>query len=145
MFVLGVSLLAGLMFAAFAVWRYEGEWRDLLVYYFAPIGVPFVAFLFDRAQHRNDIRWWIDVPLVGLALLRAAYPIPIVSGHSLFLTYALLTSRSWVTRVTAFIVLLEVIYLKTFIWRDVTLVGGIIVGLLVAWATHRLNDRTRAA
>jgi len=42
--------------------------------------------------------------------------------------------------VTAFIVLLEVIYLKTFIWRDVTLVGGIIVGLLVAWATHRLNE-----
>src|SRR5689334_5517957 len=121
-FVLCVSLLAGLTFAVFAIWKYEGEWRDLLVYYFAPIGVPFIAFLFDRAQYRDAIRWWIDVPVVGLALLRAAYPIPFVSGHSLFLTYALLTTRSWVARVTALVVLLQVIYLKTFIWRDATLV-----------------------
>ncbi len=138
-FVLCLSLLAALLFVAFAIWKYEGEWWDLLVFYFAPIGMPFVAFLFDRAQHRDKIRWWIDGPVVGLALLRSAYPIPIVSGHSLFLTYALLTSRSWVARLTAFIVLLQVIYLKTFVWHDATLIGGIIVGVLVAWAIHRMN------
>ncbi len=138
-FVLCVSISASLLFAAFAIWRYQGEWRDLLVFYFAPIGVPFVAFLFDRAQHRREMRWWIDIPVVGLALLRSAYPIPLVSGHSLFLTYALLTSRSWVTRLTAFIVLLQVIYLKMFVWHDATLIGGIIGGVLVAWINHRLN------
>ena len=145
LFVLCVSVGAALLFVVFAMWRYEGEWRDLLVFYFAPIGVPFVAFLFDRAQHRREIRWWIDIPVVGLALLRSAYPIPLVSGHSLFLTYALLTSRSWVARLTAFIVLLQVIYLKTFVWHDATLIGGIVVGVLVAWVTHRLNARIRTA
>ena len=142
--VLFTSVGAALLFVAFAYLRYEGEWRDLLVFYFAPIGVPFVAFLFDRAQHRREMRWWIDVPVVGLAVLRSAYPIPLVSGHSLFLTYALLTSRSWVARLTAFIVLLQVIYLKTFIWHDATLIGGIVVGAFVAWVTHRLNMRNSA-
>jgi len=40
-------LSAALVFAGFAIWRYEGEWQDLLLYYFAPIGVPFIAYLFD--------------------------------------------------------------------------------------------------
>ncbi len=139
LFVLFIAVSASLLFAAFAIWRYEGEWRDLLVYYFAPIGVPFIAFLFDRAQHRNEIRWWLDVTVVIVALLRSAYPIPFISGHSLFLTYALLTSQSWVARVMAFIVLLEVIYLKTFIWHDTTLIGGIGAGALAAWAMYRMK------
>lgn len=132
LFVLFVSLSAALLFAGFAIWRYEGEWRDLLVYYFAPIGVPFVAYLFDRAEHWRKIIWFIDIPVVILALLRSVYPIPIVSGHSLFLTYAMFTTRSWVARLTAALVLVEVIYLKVFVWRDPTLIGGIVVGIFAA-------------
>src|SRR5690349_11762015 len=111
-FVLFVSLTAAMLFASYAIWRYEGEWRDLLLYYFAPIGVPFVAYLFDRAERWREVVWFIDIPVVILALLRSAYPIPIVSGHSLFLTYALFTTRSWVARLTAALILIEVIYLK---------------------------------
>lgn len=57
---------------------------------------------------------------------------PIVSGHSLFLTYVMLTTRSWVARLTAVLVLIEVIYLKAFVWRDPTLIGGIVVGIFAA-------------
>ena len=145
MFVLFVSLSAALLFAAFAIWRYEGEWRDLLLYYFAPIGVPFVAYLFDRAERWREVVWFIDIPVVILALLRSAYPIPIISGHSLFLTYAMLTTRSWAARLTAALVLIEVIYLKAFVWRDPTLIGGIFVGLLSTlierWLRHYLTRK----
>lgn len=146
LFVLFVSLFAAILFAAFAIWRYDGEWRDLLLYYFAPIGVPFVAYLFDRAERWRDVIWFIDIPVVILALLRSAYPIPIVSGHSLFLTYAVLTTRSQVARLTAVLVLIEVVYLKAFVWGDPTLIGGIIVGMLAAlveyWLTHCLAAQT---
>ncbi len=138
-FVLFISLSAALLFAAFTIWCYSGEWRDLLLYYFAPIGVPFIAYLFDRAERWREIIWFIDIPIVILALLRSAYPIPLISGHSLFLTYALFTTRSWVARLTALLVLIEVIYLKAFVWHDATLIGGIIVGLLMAWITHRIG------
>ncbi len=141
LFVLVVSLSAALLFAGFAIWRYEGAWRDLLLYYFAPIGIPFIAYLFDRAERWREIIWFIDIPIVILALLRSAYPIPIVSGHSLFLTYAIFTTPSWVTRITAILVLIEVIYLKTFVWHDPTLIGGIVVGALMAWITHRISRR----
>jgi hypothetical protein len=134
-------LSAALLFAGFAIWRYEGEWRDLLLYYFAPIGVPFVAYLFDRAERWRAVIWFIDIPIVSLALLRSAYPIPIISGHSLFLTYALFTTRSWVLRLTTGLVLIEVIYLKAFVWHDPTLIGGIIVGAFMAWIAYRIKLR----
>ena len=139
LFVLFISLSAALLFAGFAIWRYEGEWRDLLVYYFAPIGVPFIAYLFDRAERWRESIWFIDIPIVILALLRSAYPIPIISGHSLFLTYAMFTTRSWVARLTALLVLIEVIYLKAFVWRDPTLIGGIVVGIFAAFLEHWLR------
>ncbi len=141
LFVLCVSVLAALVFAGFAIWRYEGEWRNLLVYYFAPIGVPFIAYLFDRMERWRDIIWFIDIPVVIFALLRSAYPIPLISGHSLFLMYALLTTRSWVARLTSLLILIQVIYLKTFVWHDSTLIGGIIAGLVAAFIAHRFSQR----
>jgi len=53
------------------------------------------------------------------------HPIPFFSGHALFLSYALLTMRSKLAKVTALVVLLEVAYLKIFVWQDATLLGGI--------------------
>src|SRR5688572_6700420 len=57
--VLTVALVAALLFAAVSYVTFTGDLRDLLVYYFAPIAVPFIAYLFDRAQRWREVRWWI--------------------------------------------------------------------------------------
>jgi hypothetical protein len=130
--VLMTALIAALLFALVANATFQGDLRDLLVYYFAPIGVPFIAYLFDRVKRWPDIRWYIDLLVVVIALLRAVSPIPLISGHALFLSYALVTTQTRVARWTAALVLLQVAYFKLAIWQDWTLFGGIALGLLAA-------------
>lgn len=139
MTVLTVALVAAILFALVSYVSFTGDLRDLLVYYFAPIGVPFIAYLFDRAQRWREVRWWIDVPVVIVSFLRALLPIPFISGHALFLTYALLTTQTRVARWTAVIVLIQVIAVKIFAWHDPTLLGGIILGILAAWMNRALS------
>jgi hypothetical protein len=133
--VLTVSVLAALIFAAGVVWFFDGASRWFLLYYFTPIGIPFVAFLFDRAERSaisSPAAWIMDLAVVLLSLTRALAPVPLISGHALFLSYALLTSRSKIARLTALAVLLQVIYLK-ILWRDATVIGGIVLGGLAAF------------
>jgi hypothetical protein len=137
--VLTIALVAAILFAIVSHLQFEGDLHDLLVYYFAPIGVPFVAYVFDRAEYRRDVRWPIDIPLVIVSFLRAVFPIPFISGHALFLSYAILTVHTRVARWTAIIILIQVAYVKLFVWHDLTLFGGIIVGALAAFASHMLK------
>jgi hypothetical protein len=133
--VLVVSLLAAAIFALFVILSYKGDFRWFLLYYFTPIGVPFVAFLFDRAEQyslASRALWAIDLVVLLPALTRAFIRIPLISGHALFLTYCLLTSRSKIARLMAVIVLLQVVYLKIFVTHDTALYGGVIVGCLAA-------------
>jgi hypothetical protein len=134
--VLIVALASAAIFAIVSYTSFEGDLRDLLVYYFAPIGVPFIAFLFDRAEHWPRVPWLMDIPLVILSFARAVFPIPFISGHALFLSYALLTTRTRVARWTALVVLIQVAYMKIFLWHDSTIVGGIVLGILAAWVTR---------
>lgn len=132
--ILGISLGAALVFAAAAILRYEGDRQFFMLYYVTPIGVPFVAFLLDRAERfreRKAVHRVIDLIAVGLSLVRAFYPLPIISGHALFLMYALLTTQSWPARVTAAVVFLQVMYLKLFSWHDPTWIGGMLAGALL--------------
>ena len=110
--------------------------------YVVPIVVPFVAFLFDRAG-----RWWqlsklhylVDLIVVGTAVGRVVGNVPLVSGHTLFLTYAMLTSRSNVVRVTAVLVIVQTIYLKYFVWHDfVTSTAGILLGSFATFIFSRV-------
>ncbi len=133
--VLGASLLAALLFALLVIMWFDGSVRSFLLYYFLPIGIPFVAYLFDRAQYSNEyglVRWGIDLVVVSLSLLRAFGEIPLISGHALFLSFALLTTHSWLTRILALLIMCQVIYLKLFVWRDMTLWGGIVLGRIAA-------------
>ena len=133
--VLVVSLLAAAIFALFIILSFDGDFRWFLLYYFTPIGIPFVAFLFDRAEQyalASRVSWAIDLVMLLLALTRAFIRIPLISGHALFLTYCLLTSRSKVARLTAIIVLLQVAYLKIFVTHDTALFGGVITGCLAS-------------
>lgn len=119
-------------------------------FYVIPIIVPFVAFLFDRAEHWSTsgvVRPLIDVLIVGLAIGRVVANVPLVSGHTLFLTYALFSSRSWVVRISAAVVMLQVLYLKYIVWHDwVTSSSGIVLGLLAAlvanYSIRKLREQT---
>jgi hypothetical protein len=146
--VIGASLLAALLFGLAVTTLFEGEFRSFLLLYFLPVGLPFVAYLFDRAQRWNEIgivRWGIDVSVLGLSLMRALVMIPLISGHALFLTYAILTARSWVARSLAWIVMCQVIYLKLFQWHDMTLWGGIASGCIAAFCFRRAGKRRAQA
>ncbi|MBZ0288841.1 MAG: hypothetical protein K8I30_14585 [Anaerolineae bacterium] len=138
--VFAVALASAAIFAIVSYTAFDGDLRDLLVYYFAPIGVPFVAFLFERAERWPDAPWLIDLPLVMVSFARAVYPIPFISGHALFLSYAILTTRTRVTRWTAVIVLIQVAYVKIFVWHDPTLFGGIVLGMVAAWVVGKYRE-----
>ena len=140
--VLIIALIAAFVFALFISLLFDGELRWFLLYYFTPIGIPFVAFLFDRVERNafaSKTAWKIDAIILGLSLIRSMILIPIISGHALFLTYAILTSQSKLVRIAAILVLLEVAYLKIFMWSDPTLIGGVIVGYLTALLYWRIG------
>jgi hypothetical protein len=141
--ILGVALAAGLAFSLFVVLFFTGEARHFLLYYYAPVGIPFVAFLFDRAQRRRDrdsAQWMVDSLVVCAALVRAVVMVPFISGHALFLTYAILTSRSWLARLLAIAVLVQVSYLKLFAWHDSTLWGGILLACIASVGLRRIQS-----
>jgi hypothetical protein len=145
--VRAVSVLAAGTFAVFIYLLFDGDLRWFLLYYFVPIGVPFVAFLFDRAeQSGSESRgsWVIDLAVLIPSLARAFVRVPLISGHAFFLVYCLQTSRSPIARITAFLVLLQVAYLKIFVTHDTALIGGVIVGCIASLA-HRWSRRFSAA
>ncbi len=139
--VSAAALIAALAVAGLVKIVFDGELEWFLLYYFVPIGVPFVAFLFDRAERRallTRAQWLVDGPLVALALTRAVFPVPFISGHALFLAYAVLTTRSWVGRLTAAVILIQVAYIKIALWHDPTVFGGALLGVATAWVFGRL-------
>lgn len=112
--------------------------------YVVPIVVPFVAFLLDRLKQireANAVSAVVDVLVVGTAMMRVIGNVPFVSGHTLFLTYAILRRGSMVTRITAAIVMVEAIYLKYFVWHDfITSTTGIALALVAALITQRFGN-----
>jgi hypothetical protein len=127
--ILLLSITATLVLALVIMLLFDGERCTAILAYSVPIAVPFVAYLFDRAQRWPEIRWTLDVPVILLALSRAFVPVPLISGHALFLTYAVLTTHLPIARWTALLMLLYVIYLKAFVWQDTTLIGGLALGI----------------
>lgn len=129
---LSLALIAALSFAVLAAARFDGDFEHLLLTYFTPIIVPFVAFVFDRLTRRSGLNWrgaWLDIVIILVSMLRAIAPVPLISGHSLFLTYMLLRSRSRLTRALCLMVFAQVAYLKLWVWHDTTFWGGIIAGI----------------
>ncbi|HEX2996038.1 MAG TPA: hypothetical protein VHP14_14535 [Anaerolineales bacterium] len=146
--VLGASILGAAIFALFVILSFNGDTRWFLLYYFTPIGIPFVAFLFDRAERytlASTAAWGIDLIVVIASLIRAFVRVPLVSGHALFLSYCLLTARSKSARITAALVLLQVAYLKLFVTHDTALIGGVSAGCLAAFLYWRIQPATNTA
>jgi len=138
-----VFLFAGLVTLALRLaWNPSG--RSYLEY--VPIGAVLAAFLCDRLLPRRaggarGAAW--DAGVLALALMRVFIPpLPFVSGHTLFATYAALTARRWPLRALALLVLAEVTYVKIFAsgdWRS--LLGGLAVAGIAAAARGRLDRR----
>ena len=116
-------------------------------FYVVPIVVPFVAFLLDRAEHIREtpaVQLIGDVLVVGFSMARVFTNVFPVSGHTLFLTYAIFGTRSPVVVVTASLLMLQVIYLKYFVWHDlITSTGGIILGTLATIVVRRVHTRRK--
>ena len=141
--VLLVSMVAAAIFALFITLVFNGDYRWFLLYYVTPIGIPFVAFLFDRVEQYPRVSkaaWALDLAVVILALTRAVIRIPLISGHAIFLVYCWLTARSKVARITALLVLVQVAYLKIFVTHDTALFGGVIAGCLAALGYRHIRD-----
>ena len=131
-FTLLVSLLAAALYAVFATLKFSGDKLINQYYYVTPIVIPFVIFLIERAKtfrQKSIIPKLIDAIVIVTAMWRVIGDVPYVSGHALFLTYAILSDDSYLGRITAIIVMIEVVYLKIFVWSDwVSLTGGILLG-----------------
>jgi len=113
-------------------------------WYVVPIVVPFVAFLFDRFERLrqlNPSHFVIDLIVVGAAVGRVVAHVPLVSGHTLFLTYAIISSRSRVVKIATAIVMAHAVYLKYFIWHDlVTSTTGILLGAVAGFLVFRFGQ-----
>jgi hypothetical protein len=144
--VLFLSLLGAFAYASYITLHFPE--RDLFNHYLyvVPIVIPFVAFLFDRAEsfrQDNIMRLTIDALVTGTAMWRALGHVPLVSGHALFLTYGVLSARTRVAQATAAVVLLQVIYLKYFVWHDwITSTSGIVLGIVGALIWRRCGFDT---
>lgn len=139
--VLLISLAGASSYAIYATLHFSGDKLANQYYYVAPIVVPFIAFLFDRVEtfrQSTVISLVVGALVILTAMWRVFGDVPYVSGHALFLTYALLSTRSRVAQITAAIVMMEVICLKFFLWRDfITPSSGIILGSVAAIITRR--------
>lgn len=146
--VLLFSFIGASSYVFYAASRISEDQLRSHLFYMVPIIVPFVAFLFDRAERFGQssiLQFVVDALVIGTAMGRVVGNVPYVSGHTLFLTYCLLGTQSKVPRVTATIVLLQVIYLKYFVWHDwITSTNGIVLGALAAFVLWRFRERKGA-
>jgi hypothetical protein len=129
-------------------WRHPGGDLANNFVYVIPIIVPFVSFVFDRASHVKDaplIELIVDGAVVIISIMRMIGDVPFVSGHALFLTYAIARPGSRLTQITAAMVMVQVIVLKYVVWHDVvTPTTGIVLGLLAAFIVRRQQARKAA-
>jgi len=144
-----VLLLAVAASAAFGLFAYAvAGIRDIgFLLYVTLVGVPFIAFGHERLARWGELgqaQVALDVPVIALALIRGLGLIPFVSGHAMFLAYALWTCRAPLVRWTALAVLAQVAYVKGF-GADATLWWGLLAGSLagIAWVSLRRRAARR--
>jgi hypothetical protein len=130
-----VAFAASFALLAWRVWRPAVRFY----YYNVPIAVPFAAFIFERIVELRDSRTvkktiallGFDVLVISVAIARAFLPIPLLSGHVLFATYAAFTGRSPFLRIAAAVVLGQAVFSKFVLWGGgETVWGGLLLGIL---------------
>jgi hypothetical protein len=118
--------------------------------YFVPLMVPFFAFMIERVQHVRQAHFFqhgVDLLVVGLAAGRVmGGNVLYISGHTLLLSYMLVSSRSKIVRVASILVLIQTLVLKYYVWGDfvtsnVGLAAGCALALIVKWVAK--SDSTQ--
>lgn len=143
-----ISLILALVYSIYATFRFSGDKLLNQYYYVVPIVVPFVIFLLNRAanfRQRKFTQWIIDLLVILTAMWRVIGDVPYVSGHTLFLTFCILTLDLNFGRILAAIIMLEVLCLKILIWNDwVTAITGIVLGTIAAIIYKGFSNFKRA-
>ena len=142
--VIAISIASALLYAWWVTSRFPGGNLTHHYIYVVPIVVPFVAFILDRADRvyvTSPLAAATDALVVFISLLRMLALVPLISGHALFLGYAVLRPGSLVTRVSAALLLAETVYLKFFVWHDpVSPTIGIALATAAALFTRRIEN-----
>ena len=116
-------------------------------WYFVPLMVPCVAFFMERVQHvrrANFFQHGVDFLVFGLAVGRVlGREVMHVSGHTLLLSYMLMSSRSKIVLIASILVLGQTLFLKYYVWGDfvtsnVGMVLGCALALIVRWVSRSL-------
>lgn len=114
--------------------------------YFVPLMVPCFAFMIERVQQvrkANFFQHGVDFLVFGLAVGRVlGKEVLHISGHTLLLSYMLVSSRSRIVLISSILVLAQTLFLKYYMWGDfVTSNVGLLVGctlaLIVRWVSRR--------
>jgi hypothetical protein len=116
--------------------------------YFVPLMVPCFAFMLERVEHvrkANFFQHGVDFLVFGLAVGRVTgHEVLHISGHTVLLSYMLVSSRSKIVRVASILVLAQTLFLKYYVWHDfVTSNVGLVVGCALALIV-RLVSKTIA-
>jgi hypothetical protein len=107
-----------------------------------PLMVPCFAFMIERVEHvrkANFFQHGVDFLVFGLAVGRVVGgQVKYISGHTLLLSYMLVSSRSKIVRIASIAVLAQTLFLKYYVWGDfgtsnVGLVLGCALALIVKW------------
>ena len=145
---IGATFVVAGLFAGLTAASLRIAWNPSTESYrqYVPIAAVFGAFLCDRVlsgwpgHARPAI---CDAAVVALALMRVFVPpLPFVSGHTLFATYAALTAGRWPLLAIALVVLAEVVYTKVVAsgdWRS--MLGGLVVAGMVAAIRRPMTHR----
>ena len=117
-------------------------------WYFVPLMVPCFAFMIERVHHvrrANFFQHGVDFLVFGLAVGRVTGgDVRYVSGHTLLLSYMLVSSRSNIVRIASILVLVQTLYLKYYVWGDfVTSNVGIVLGCALALLVWLVSRRGR--
>ncbi len=105
--------------------------------YFVPLMVPCFAFIIERVEHVRKANFYqhgVDLLVFGLAVARVVgEQVPYVSGHTLLLSYMLVSSKSKLVRIASIPVLVQTLVLKYYVWGDfVTSNVGLVLGCVMA-------------
>lgn len=118
--------------------------------YFVPLMVPCFAFMIERVQHvrkANFFQHGVDFIVFGLAVGRVmGQEVFHISGHTLLLSYMLVSSSSRIVRIASILVLVQTLFLKYYVWGDfvtsnVGLACGCALALIVRSVSSRFSER----
>jgi hypothetical protein len=105
--------------------------------YFVPLMVPCFAFMIERIAHAREASLFqhgVDFVVFSLAVGRVVGDrVQYVSGHTLLLSYMLVSSKSKIVRIASIVVLAQTLFLKYYVWGDfVTSNVGLALGCALA-------------